>query len=102
MHEQIEHAWSVAALASEVGMSRSAFALRFKQVVGQSPLEYLTHRRMYRASRLLQEGDRKLIEIANALGYDSGAAFNKAFKRVLGITPGEYRQHRLRKSRGVP
>jgi AraC-like DNA-binding protein len=95
MHEQIEHSWSVAALASEVGMSRSAFALRFKQVVGESPLEYLTHWRMYKASRLLREGDRKLIEIANAVGYDSDAAFNKAFKRVLGVTPGEYRQKRL-------
>jgi len=92
MHERVEHPWTVKALATEAGMSRSAFALRFKELIGQAPLEYLTQRRMLRAGRLLREDSRKLFEVATAVGYDSGGAFHKAFKRVLGVTPGEYRR----------
>jgi len=92
MHQRIEHPWTVASLASEAGMSRSAFALRFKELIGESPLEYLTRWRMYRGSDLLRESDRKLADVAQAVGYDSDGAFHKAFKRVLGIAPGEYRR----------
>ena len=73
-------------------MSRSAFALRFKEFMHESPLEYLTRWRMYRGSDLLRESDRKLADVAQAVGYDSDGAFHKAFKRVLGIAPGEYRR----------
>ena len=73
-------------------MSRSAFAQRFKELMGESPLEYLTRWRMYRGSDLLRESDRKLADVAQAVGYDSDGAFHKAFKRVLGIAPGEYRR----------
>jgi AraC-like DNA-binding protein len=93
MHENLREPWTVATLASEAGMSRSAFALRFKELVGEAPLEYLTRWRMYQAGRLLREGKKKLVEVANLVGYDSDAAFNKAFKRVLGVTPGEYRRN---------
>jgi AraC-like DNA-binding protein len=89
MHERVEHPWTVRALATEAGMSRSAFALRFKELIGQAPLEYLTEWRMHKAGRLLRENGRKLFEVATAVGYDSGGAFHKAFKRVLGVTPGE-------------
>ena len=92
MHKRIEHPWTVASLASEAGMSRSAFALRFKELMRESPLEYLTRWRMYRGSGLLRESDRKLADVAHAVGYDSDGAFHKAFKRVLGIAPGEYRR----------
>jgi len=92
MHKRIEHPWTVASLASEAGMSRSAFALRFKELMSESPLEYLTRWRMYRGSDLLRESDRKLADVAQAVGYDSDGAFHKAFKRVLGIAPGEYRR----------
>jgi AraC-like DNA-binding protein len=92
MHQRIEHPWTVASLASEAGMSRSAFALRFKELMHESPLEYLTRWRMYRGSDLLRESDRKLADVAQAVGYDSDGAFHKAFKRVLGIAPGEYRR----------
>jgi len=87
-----DHPWTVASLAAEAGMSRSAFALRFKQLMSESPLEYLTRWRMYRGSDLLRESDRKLADVAQAVGYDSDGAFHKAFKRVLGIAPGEYRR----------
>jgi AraC-like DNA-binding protein len=91
MHEKIEQPWTVGELASLAGMSRSAFALRFKEVVGETPLDYLTRWRVYRAAVLLREGDRKLSEIAHAVGYDSDGSFNKTFKRIVGVTPGEYR-----------
>ena len=92
MHEKIEQPWTVAELASAAGMSRSAFALRFRQIVGEPPLEYLTRWRIYKAAVLLRDGDKKLTEIANAVGYDSDGSFNKTFKRVVGLTPGEYRR----------
>lgn len=92
MHERIGHPWTVASLASEAGMSRSAFAQRFKQLMSESPLEYLTRWRMYRGTSLLRESDRKLADVAQAVGYDSDGAFHKAFKRVLGVAPGEYRR----------
>jgi transcriptional regulator GlxA family with amidase domain len=92
MHERIEHPWTVMTLASAAGMSRSAFAVRFKVLIGEAPLEYLTRWRMYRAGRLLRDDTRKLYEVAISVGYDSGGAFHKAFKRVVGLTPGEYRR----------
>ncbi len=94
MHEKIEQPWTVAELASAAGMSRSAFALRFRQMVGETPLEYLTRWRIYKAAHLLRDGDKKLTEVANAVGYDSGGSFNKTFKRMVGVTPGEYRRTR--------
>ena len=92
MHERVEHLWTVEALAAAAGMSRSAFALRFKELLGETPLEYLTNWRMYKATGLLQKDDRKLFEVAKSVGYDSDAAFSKAFKRVLGMAPKEYRR----------
>jgi len=92
MHERVEHPWTVRALATQAGMSRSAFALRFKELIGQAPLEYLTQWRMNKAGRLLREDSGKLFDVATAVGYDSGGAFHKAFKRVLGVTPGEFRR----------
>ncbi|MGH9594729.1 MAG: helix-turn-helix transcriptional regulator, partial [Bryobacteraceae bacterium] len=92
MHEKIDYPWTVAALASQAGMSRSAFARRFKELVGETPLEYLTRWRMQRASYLLRESSHKLANVAQSVGYDSDGAFHKAFKRVLGIAPGEYRR----------
>ena len=92
MHEEVENPWTVETLAASAGMSRSAFALRFKELLGETPLEYLTNWRMYKASGLLREDDRKLFEVAKSVGYDSDAAFSKAFKRVLGMAPKEYRR----------
>jgi AraC-like DNA-binding protein len=73
-------------------MSRSAFALRFRQIVGETPLDYLTRWRIYKAAVLLRDDDKKLTEVANAVGYDSDGSFNKTFKRIVGVTPGEYRR----------
>jgi AraC-like DNA-binding protein len=93
MHEKISQPWTVAGLAAAAGMSRSAFAVRFKELVGETPLEYLTRWRVYQAARLLREGDKKLIDVAHSVGYDSDGAFNKAFKRIMAATPGDYRRN---------
>ena len=92
IHENVNHPWTVESLAEAARMSRSAFALRFKELLGQAPLEYTTEWRMQKAVQLLQQRDKKLFEIAKSVGYDSDAAFSKAFKRVLGSTPGGYRR----------
>jgi transcriptional regulator GlxA family with amidase domain len=92
MHARVEGPWTVESLAATCGMSRSAFALRFKELVGDTPLEYLTHWRMRKATASLRKGDKKLFEVAKAIGYDSDAAFSKAFKRILGVAPREYRR----------
>ncbi|HEX2832469.1 MAG TPA: AraC family transcriptional regulator [Thermoanaerobaculia bacterium] len=93
VHEAIESPWTVEELARIAGMSRAAFALRFKQLAGEAPLEYVTRWRMYKASQLLKDRGRKLVQIANEVGYETDGAFNRAFKRILGVTPGEFRRN---------
>lgn len=92
IHEHPEENWTVASLAGRVGMSRSAFALRFCKVVGEPPLHYLTRWRMQKAAVMLREGRSTLAEIALKVGYESEAAFSKAFKRWQGAAPGAYRR----------
>ncbi len=79
--------WSVASLADEVAMSRSAFAARFTDLVGESAMRYVTRWRMHVAVDLLQNGDANVSEVAAQVGYDSEAAFSRAFKRVIGVSP---------------
>jgi AraC-like DNA-binding protein len=95
VHENVNSHWTVESLAEAAGMSRSAFAERFKELLGQTPLEYVTEWRMQKAVQLLQHGDKKLIDVAQSIGYESDAAFSKAFKRVVGLPPGEYRRNGL-------
>jgi len=92
IHSAPEQPWSVAALASAVGMSRSRFAARFGEVVGQAPVEYLTQWRMYRAAGALAEGQTAIATLAASVGYRSAIAFSKAFKRWAGRSPVEYRR----------
>ena len=79
-------------------MSRSAFALRFKDLLGQAPLGYVTDWRMQKAIRLLRQGDKKLFDVAKSVGHKSDAAFSKAFKGALGTTPGGYRRGSIQPS----
>ena len=92
LHKDIASSWTVETLAAAAGMSRSAFALRFKAKVGQAPLDYLTRWRMFRAGQLLRHTDTPLVAVAGSVGYESEAAFNKAFKRSTGAAPGAYRR----------
>jgi AraC-like DNA-binding protein len=93
IHENVNSPWTVESLAAAAGMSRSAFALRFKEMLGQTPLDYVTEWRMQKAMPLLQNADKKLVEIAHSVGYESDAAFSKAFKRVVGVAPREFRHN---------
>jgi AraC-like DNA-binding protein len=90
IHDSVNTPWTVESLAEVAGMSRSAFAARFKELLGQTPLEYVTEWRMQKAMPLLEQRDQKLIDVARSVGYESDAAFSKAFKRVVGASPGEY------------
>ena len=90
IHDRVNAPWTVGSLADAAGMSRSAFAARFKEVLGQTPLDYVTEWRMQKAMQLLQQRDKKLVDVARLVGYESDAAFSKAFKRVVGANPGEY------------
>lgn len=95
IHQDPARGWTVAALAAEVGMSRSGFAARFRQLVGEGPIEYLTRWRMLLAGRGVARGE-PIGAVARSLGYESESAFSTAYKRVMGSTP---RQHaRLRVS----
>lgn len=93
MHSELQMPWTVDQLAKKAGMSRSAFAARFKDVVGQAPLEYLTEWRIYQAARLIESNADKLSMISRSVGYRSEAAFTKAFRRVMGSAPSQYRKN---------
>ena len=90
IHDRVNTPWTVESLAEAAGMSRSAFAARVKELLGQTPLEYVTEWRMQKAMQYLEQRDKKLIEVARSVGYESDAAFSKAFKRVVGANPGEF------------
>jgi AraC-like DNA-binding protein len=95
IHDSVKTPWTVESLAEVAGMSRSAFAARFKELLGQTPLEYVTEWRMQKAMQLLLQRGKKLIDVARLVGYESDAAFSKAFKRVVGTNPGEYLKRRF-------
>ena len=92
VHRDPAKAWTVAALASEVAMSRSAFAARFKALVGEAPMQYVTRWRMNIALMWLKEEKTPIGELAERLGYQSEAAFSRAFKRFIGVSPGSIQQ----------
>lgn len=94
VHAAPEKPWTLAALAREAGLSRSAFATRFRTLVGQTPMAYLTAWRMHRARRMLEHSPLPLPDIAERVGYTSEAAFHRAFKRVCGQPPGAFRRNR--------
>ena len=91
MHERPGDPWTVASLAMEAGLSRSAYAERFTALAGVSPIQYLYYCRMRAASRLLRQDSACLKEIANRVGYAAEPAFSAAFKRWSGRSPGAYR-----------
>ncbi len=91
MHHRAEAPWTVASLAKEVGLSRSIFAARFTQLVGEPPLGYLTRLRMEKAAILLREGA-TLAMASHLTGYASGASFSHAFRQWSGVAPGAYRK----------
>jgi AraC-like DNA-binding protein len=91
LHGRIAHPWTIADLADEVGISRSALVERFTRYLSEPPMTYLTRWRLQLAARSLERTSRGVAEIAADVGYESEAAFNRAFKREFGLPPGRYR-----------
>jgi AraC-like DNA-binding protein len=90
MHNEPARRWTLRSLADRAGMSRTIFTLKFKQTVGQSPMDYLTHWRMLLAGEKLTNSSAPISVIAHSLGYGSESAFSTAFKRVMGCSPRRY------------
>ena len=95
IHGDPAHPWTVPALADQLGISRSALAARFTELVGQPPMKYLTYWRLQLASQQLQYSDDSIAKIAIQVGYESEAAFNRAFKRHVGMPPGVWRDRKV-------
>jgi AraC-like DNA-binding protein len=96
MHGEPGHPWTLEKLARRAGMSRTVFALRFKEVVGETATEYLTRWRMLLATERLSAGDEPVATIASALGYESESSFGKAFRRVIGHPPRRFARRPVR------
>jgi AraC-like DNA-binding protein len=95
IHARPTDPWTLEGLAREVGLSRSAFAERFAQYVGMAPMHYLGRWRMQLAARLLERPGTNVAAVAEEVGYESEAAFNRAFKKLMGAPPGAWRRHRM-------
>lgn len=92
MHRAPGDAWRVDALAREARMSRTVFAHRFAELLGNTPMQYLTAWRMQLADEMLADRRLSVAEIASRLGYQTETAFRRAFRRVRGIGPGSIRR----------
>lgn len=92
MHAEPQRRWTLAALSGVAGMSRTVFAVRFRDVIGQTPLDYLTGWRMRLAADRLRRDTDNVAAIGFSVGYGSEAAFSTAFRRVMGRSPMQYRR----------
>ena len=92
VHRDPARNWTVASLAGELAMSRSAFAARFTELVGEPVMSYVARWRMQVAVAALKEEGATVSQLADRLGYRSEAAFSRAFKRVIGVSPGAIRR----------
>ncbi len=92
LHAEPQRRWTVQQLADTLTVSRSVLDERFRQVLGRSPIRYLTDWRMHLAENLLATTDHPVAAIARRVGYDSQEAFSRAFKRVHAVAPGAWRR----------
>src|SRR5437868_2410169 len=92
LHRDIARPWTVDELGREVGLSRSALADRFIRLIGVPPMHYLANWRMQVATQKLRNTSASLAQVAEAVGYDSEAAFSRAFKKAFGAAPATWRR----------
>jgi AraC-like DNA-binding protein len=92
LHARVANEWTVDDLGREVGLSRSALAERFTRLIGEPPMRYLARWRIQVAAHQLRNSDLPLARIAEQVGYESEAAFNRAFKRSFGMPPATWRR----------
>jgi AraC-like DNA-binding protein len=92
LHAHPERQWTVEDLAREVGVSRSGLAQRFTEMTGEAPMRYLTGWRIQLAKHLILQAGLSIAEVADRVGYESEAAFNRAFKRHVGVPPVAWRK----------
>jgi AraC-like DNA-binding protein len=92
IHAEPGKDWSVDQLAQTAGISRAAFAQKFRRLSGDTPAHYLTRVRVQRAMDLLRSGNDSVERIAEAVGYNDSFVFSKAFKRIQGVSPKEFRK----------
>jgi AraC-like DNA-binding protein len=93
MHKRLNEEWTVDDLGRQVGLSRSALADRFTRLIGEPPMRYLARWRLQVAANQLRNSDAPLAHIAEQVGYESEAAFNRAFKRSFGVPPATWRRN---------
>jgi AraC-like DNA-binding protein len=96
LHERPAHRWTVDQLAKKVGLSRSALSERFNELIGSPPMQYLARWRTSVAARALRETKASIVRVAEDVGYESEAAFNRAFKREFGVPPAAWRKRARR------
>jgi AraC family transcriptional regulator, alkane utilization regulator len=96
MHGEPMRDWTVDELAAQAGLSRSALAQRFSELIGQPPMQYLKRWRLRRAAAALKDRRRPVAALAADYGYESEAAFNRAFKREFGLPPAAWRRQGAR------
>ena len=99
IHREPARPWTVASLAAEAAMSRSAFAARFTALVGEPAMQYVARWKMHAAEAWLKDEETPLAELASRVGYESEAAFSRAFKRFTGVSPGSVRRATIREVR---
>ncbi len=92
LHARPRHPWTTEGLATEVLLSRSAFAERFTSTVGMPPMSYLARWRMLLAGQRLRESADTIAQIAGSVGYESESTFSRAFTREMGTSPGAWRK----------
>ena len=91
IHENPAYPWQVAELAQKASLSRAAFAQRFKELLGDTPVNYVTKVRIQKSMELLVRTEESIERIAETVGYGTGFALSKAFKRIAGVSPQHYR-----------
>ena len=97
LHADPARKWTVPDLARAAMVSRSQLDARFREVLGRSPIRYLTDWRLHVARELLSTTDMTIATVAHRVGYDAEEAFSRAFKRANGQAPATWRaRHTLR------